>query len=291
MSDVGDVNTLLQKLDELDPQVGLIKGQRDKLNAEARRWVDRRDSLNLKHGEIWNEVRLYKNKRDEANEAVKKLKGQLLDITSQLDAKHEELAKLGKRINVLLDGTFQSASAVEKQLNKLDWEIQTNPLTPAEENKFIEQIRLLERQKLVHKEATSLKERLTTLRAEIGALTAKNREIRSQIAENANNSQEHHEKMVVKIVEANPLKDEADDAHKKYLDCKTESNESHNKYLETIAQIRMAHVKIKEIEESSHNQWLNAIVETMSEAAVQKLKSRKKITLEEFKLLRQKGLI
>lgn len=291
MSDSNDVNILLQKLKELDPQAEVLKEQRDKLNDEANKWADKRDTLNSKHSEVWNEVKLHKNRRDEVNEAVKKLKEQLLEINSQIDAKCGELAELRKRINELLGRTSQSARAVERQLNKLDWEIQTNPLTPAEENELIEQIRLLERQKLVHKEATSLKERLTELRAEIGALTVKNKGMCNQIAELANSSQEHHKKMVEKIVEAKPLKDEADDAHKKYLACNEASNEAHAKYLETINQIRMANAKIKEIEDAAHNKRLNEMVEAMGEAAYQKLKDKKKLTLDEFKLLRQKGLI
>ena len=291
MSDINDVNTLLKKIKGLDPQVELFKEQRDRLNDEAKKWVDRRDALNSKHSEIWNEVKLRKNKRDEINEAVKKLKEQLPEITSQIDTKREELAKLRERINELLGMTSQSASAVERQLNKLDWEIQTNPLTPAEENKLIEQIRLLERQKLVHKEATSLKERLTDLRAEIGALTVKNKGIRNQMAELANSSQEYHEKMIEKIAEAKPLKDEADEVHKKYLTCREVSNEAHAKYIETINQIKIANAKIKDIEDVAHNKRLNEMVETVSEAAYQKLKGKKKLTLDEFKLLRQKGLI
>ncbi|MFH0897464.1 MAG: hypothetical protein V1850_05400 [Candidatus Bathyarchaeota archaeon] len=196
-----------------------------------------------------------------------------------------------EKINKLLSRTTQSASAVKHQIEKLDWEIQTNPLSPVEENEIIGQIRLLEKEKLFHNEVAILKARLTELRAELGALRIQNNEIYSQLSELVDKSRENHNKMLEKICEAKPSIDEANNAHRKYLEYEKAANEVHIKYLETIAQIKTADVKIKEIENARYDERLNKEAKAMGEAAYRKVKEKKKLTLDEFKLLKQKGLI
>ena len=291
MSDVNDVKTLLKKLMELDSQATSLKKQRDVLNAEAKKWADKRDSLNSRNGEMWGEVKLHKAKRDEANEAIKRLKESRLAITAQINAKREECAALREKVNKLLGETSQSANVVKRQINKLDWEIQTNPLSTTEENEIIDQIRPLEKQLLVHKEAKTLRDRLIEFRAELGALRIQGNDIHSQITELANTSQEHHKKMLEKLDEVKPLKEEADNAHKKYLESKEAADETHRRYLETLDQIKMVNAKIKEIEDAEHNKQFDKRVEMAREAAYKKLKDKKKLTLDEFKLLKEKGLI
>ena len=291
MSDINDVKTLMNKREELALQVETLKKQRDALNSEVKKWVERRDALNVKNSEIWNEVKIQKDKRDDVNETVNKLKKRRSEIISQLKTKREEYFTLRERGNNLLGRTSQSAGSVKHQIDKLDWEIQTNPIPPTEENKIIEQIRLLEKQLLIHKEAASLKERLTELRAELGILSIKSNETNSQIAEFANKSQEYHKKMFERVNEIKPLKEKADDAHRHFLECKKAANEIHRKYLETIEQIKIFNVKIKEIEDTEYNERLNKQIEKMVETASKKLKDNRKLTLEEFKLLKEKGLV
>lgn len=291
MSGINDAKALLKRLKELDLQAESLKGRRDMLNAEAKKWADRRDALNDKNKEARNELRTHRSKRDEANETVKRLKEHQSEIIAQMNVKREEYNVLGEKINKLLGRTSQSASAVKRQIDSLDWKIQTNPLSPTEENEIIDQIRLLEKEKLFHKEAATLKERLTELKVELGVLRIQSNEIHSQITELADRSREHHNKMLEKMGEAKPSIDEANDAHRKYLECERAADEVHRKYLETIEQIKIAEVKIKEIENIEYNKRLNKEAETVSEAAYKKLKDGKNLTLDEFKLLKQKGLI
>lgn len=291
MSGINDVKALRKMSEELSSQAETLKEQRDSLDSEAKKWLDRRDALNLKNSESWNEVKANKDKRDEMNETVKKLKNHGLEIVAQSKKKREEYFALRERANKLLGRTSQSANSVKHQIDKLDWEIQTNPLSPAEENEIIEQVRLLEKQLLIHKQATGLKDRLMELRAELGVLRIQINETYNQITEFAKRGQEYHKKMLEKIDEIKPLKEEADDAHKRYLECRKAASETHRKYLETVEQIRMLNARIKEIEDAEYSKRLSKQAETAIETAHKKLKDKKKLTLEEFKLLKEKGLI
>ncbi len=291
MSDINDVKALLKRIKELNLQAESLREQRNTLNFEAKKWADRRDILNNNNKAARNELKMHRSKRDEANETVKRLKEERSEISTQMDAKREEYNTLRDKINKLLGRTSQSLDVVKRQINRLDWKIQTNPLSAVEENEIIEQIRLLEKEKLFHKEAAMLKDRLIELKAELGALRIKRSEIHNQICEFVDISRGHHDKMLKKMSEAKPLINEADDAHRKYLEYERSADEAHRKYLETIEQIKIADANIKEIESTEFNKLLSKQVELVREVAYEKLKNGKKLTFDEFKLLKEKGLI
>lgn len=291
MSEKNDVKALLKSLEELDSQAEALKEQRDALNAEAKKWAERRDALNLKSSEVWNELKAHRERRDEENRTVKTLKERRAEITAQANMKREEYVALRERADKILGRTSQSAGSVKHQIDKLDWEIQTNPLSPAEENEIIEQIRLLEKELLIHKEAKGLKEKLTELKAELGVLRLQSSEVHGQITELANKSQEHHEKMFEKMSEVKPLKDEADAAHRRHLECREAAGEAHRKYLETVEEIKITNLRIKEIEGAEQKKRIEKETETAIETASKKLRDKKRLTLEEFKLLKEKGLL
>ena len=90
---------------------------------------------------------------------------------------------------------------------------------------------------------------------------------------------------------AKPLKDQADYAHKKYLQYQEAVKENNRKYLETIDQIKIVTRKLQEMENAEYNTLLEKRANMVSETAYKKLKAKKKLTLDEVRLLKNKGLI
>lgn len=291
MSEIDEIKMLQKQCGDLDVQVQVFIEQRDTFNSEAKKWREQRDVLNQENSERWNELKIQKSKRDEVNEVVKRLKEQKTEIIVQLKAKRKEALTLSEKVNKLLGRTARSVGSVKNQIEKLDWEIQTNPLSPTEEKEIIEQIRLLERQLLIQKEATGLKDKLIELKAELGVFSIKHKEISNQISEYINKSQEYHTLMLERMTKVRPFKEKADEAHRKYLECRKTANENHSRYLEAIEQIKILNSKIKEIENTKYTERRNKQTETIIEMARKKLKDKKKLTLDEFKLLNEKGLV
>lgn len=286
-----EISILFKRLKELDLNAESFKKQKDLMNIEAKKWADRRDSLNLKKSEIWNEIKLHKDERDKANQAVKELKEKRSEIISQINEKREEYRTLEERAVNLFNGTSQNVDHLKRRINELEWEIQTNSLSKDEENLIIEQIRTLEKWTLTHKDDENLREKLIEIKEELDSLKIKSNEIHKQITELAKKSQENHNKMIEKLNEGKLLKEEADEVHRKYIDHKESADELHRKYIDTLDQIRLINTKIKTIEELKKGKRLSQEIETMSEIAFKKLKEKKKLTLDEFKILKNKGLI
>jgi uncharacterized coiled-coil DUF342 family protein len=96
--------------------------------------------------------------------------------------------------------------------------------------------------------------------------------------------------MFEQIKQVDKIKAEADLAHKNYIKFNNEVNEIHNHYLEVTNQIKNITHKIRKIKKETKRKNLDLMIEEQSKKAYEKLKQRKKLTLNEYILLRKKGL-
>ena len=291
MSYMNEFEELKSKLEELEKQVDELKEQRDRLNLEVKKHAEQRDKLNLEHRKILSEIKINKDKRDKINEMVTKLKEHRHKIISQIKKRREELFTLKRSAHNLFSKVPESSTSLKLQIDKLEWEIQTNSLSLTEERNIIEKIKLLEKELSTNKELAQLNERLDNLNNEIDALKEQNNQTHKNISEHANKSQEYHKKMIENMIKIRPLKKKADDAHELYLKQKSTYTEINRKYLKMIKQIQIFNKRLRKAEDAEYNDRLNRQNQKIIEATFNKLKSKRKITLEEFKLLKEKGLV
>lgn len=285
------VDGLLKRIEELESQAIIFKERRNNLNEEAKKWVERRDLLNLEHKKVREEADYFKAQRDQMNQTVKVLKKDRTDVKTQLEVKWEEYEKLKERIENLLSKTSGSQQETERQIKALDWKIQTNPLNKVEETQIINQIKVLEGQSIIHREASSIKEKIMESRTEIDALRIRSNDILKRISEHATKSQEYHNMMLEKIKGAEKIKIEADKAHQEFARYGDEVDTNHTKYSELTRQINEINLKIRELEENTRKKRVNEEIEAHAETAYKKLKEKKKLTFEEFQALMKKGRI
>jgi uncharacterized coiled-coil DUF342 family protein len=291
MTDISEVDFLLKKMGELEVQAASLRGQREALNNEGRKWLDRRNSLNSMRRKIQGEINLYRDKRDQVNLAVKSMKKDQEELFSQIYAKKREFTELTKKVNLILSKTDSNGDEINRRIKELDWKIQTNPLTPGEEAEIINRIRRLEEELSIHREALKLENERRRLLSELKGLEDRINTVNGEKAECVDKSRFYHKKMVERIEEANRLKSEGDRAHVKFVEFREAAKEVHSRLLEAATQIRSVNLKIRVIEEENRGKNLEKIVEARSREACEKLKDRRKLTLEEYKILRGKGLV
>lgn len=285
------VDGLLKRIEELESQAISFKEHRNNSNEEAKKWAERRDLLNSEYKKVRVEVDRFRAQRDQMNEAVKALNNDRTDVKTQLDVKWEEYKNLREKLENLLNRTSGSQRETERQIKALDWRIQTNPLDKVEENQIINQIRILEGESLVHKEASIVKEKIIERSTEIGVLKLRRDDVLKQVSEYATRSQEYHSLMLEKIKEAERIKNEADMAHQELVKCREEADSNHMKYSELVKEINELNLKIREFDETTRKKRINEVIDAHVETGYKKLKERKKLTFEEFKALMEKGRI
>jgi uncharacterized coiled-coil DUF342 family protein len=176
---------------------------------------------------------------------------------------------------------------IAKKIEELDWQIQTNSLTPTQERELIGRIKALEEQMLACKENEVIEDKHLLLRASFSAIRIAANNLHEQVVELAKHSQELHEKMLEKIKEAEALKPEADEAHQKFSNLRSQADEAHKCYSEAVANAKA----IRQEQENEEKSRIESAMTMGAEEAIRKFKEKRKITLDEFKILRSKGLI
>lgn len=285
------VEDQLRILNELETQIAELRARFQSTKEEAKVWAEKRDALNAQSKKIWEEAKDLRARRDELNERIKKLKEERTKLHAEVAPKREELEALKKKMDELPGRTGGNARSIAKRIEELDWEIQTNPLTLAEEKELVGRIKVLEEQMIVCKDAEAVRSRLLELRSEFGSLKITANDIHEKITELAKQSQELHEKMLAKIKEAETIRPEADEAHKKYSSLRSQADEAYGSLVEAAARAKAIGLQVRQERENEERRRVEAALATGSEEAMRKLKEKRKITLDEFKILKSKGLI
>jgi phosphoserine phosphatase len=180
---------------------------------------------------------------------------------------------------------------IEEEIESLEWKIQTTPLAFKEEKALINQIRPLEAQLLGYKQMQKLKDDIFTLQKESGALEAEAKLHHEKLSELAEQSQAFHEKRIKALDQIRTIKVEADVAHQKYVWMKEQVQEISQKYVELSRQIESLEQKLRQAEGEKKAERQTELLKDLEDRAREKLKRGEKLTLEEFKILAEKGIL
>lgn len=292
---VKDINpqiiTLLNQIKEFETQAISLQNQKNTLKKTLKRWGNERNTLNLLVRKKWNEIHLMKTQRDEKNQTIKQIKEDAAVIRTQLDAKKRRYLTYKKRSPLISHTILQNnIEHYKQQIKDLDWKIQTTPLSRENEEKIISQIKYLEDQLSITKNTITLKKNQEKLLSTINALAKRRTTLHKQKEEYVQKSQEYHTKMLELIKEVDKIKTKADAAHNNYMNINKKITGIYNEHSKITNQIKILTLTLKKSEESSKKKKLDLILEEQSKKAHEKMKQQKKLTLNEYKLLRKKGL-
>jgi len=285
-----DRGSLQEQIDHLEAQLTFLKEKQAFYSRGSERWRLKRDGLNQKCKETGEEITHFKSNRDRLNQQVKELKTKKEQLIADLEKRRREHALLQVKYTRLINKSSQSQTEVTRQIESLDWQIQTSPLPPEKEAQMIHQIRILEQERLIHREATKLKKKMEERHLIINTLKSTIKEVRQQIVCSAGQSQENHTAMLNKIEEIKATKAEADKAHQNFLKYAKKKQEIHSKHTAYFMQINDLIFQLKQLEKK-RTQLSNQELAVQRKRATKKLKEQKKMSLEEFKALMKKGLV
>jgi uncharacterized coiled-coil DUF342 family protein len=280
-----------QVIEELARKLSDLREQKDKLDAEAYEWADKRNKLNDQVKGMRDAVLELRTQREKVNEKVKEFKQQRNETTRKIRDKIEEMEKLRQENRALIKKRpSRSHEALQKEVDSIEWQIQTTSLTLQEDRELVEKVKQLETQLSVHRKLEQLDRKILELGKEVKALRNENEFRHKKLTENAEKSQEIHLNMFEKIKVLKKLKMEADDMHKRFLDAKEKARPVQDEIMGLANQIRQMRGEILAEEEKEKKQDQDALREMVEKQAREKLKRREKLTWEEFQLLAEKGV-
>jgi len=303
-----------KQIDELRSQIAVLKDQVNKADIESKKLVEKRDQLNVQTTKINTEIRDIKKERDEVNKKVHALKLQrdkvrvkikpIMDEIQVINDKKEELKKKMPHIR---------QKDIQKEIDKIDWKIQTETLDLQEEKRLIGEIKLLETQLVGYRKLEKENKKIGEYIHERKALDAEAESFHKELSVLADRSQHLHESMIAKIAEVRRVKEEADALHKGFIESKEktrnarveiavltgqmlglrntlreENKELREKQLAERAKVMVERQKEKEVADEIKNQKLlddQALMSKLGAQAKEKLVKGEKLSWNEFQLI------
>ena len=278
------VDDLYRELDDLRNRNTAKRSEIASLRKQMDESVKRRDDLNAEVKRLSEEIKALKAKRDALNARVKELKTKRDELRSQAAEKREALSKVLQQTQQMSEQLKGSVAELYKQINSLEWYIQTNPLAPKTERSIIAKISALEFDLAKHKGLRSVKDKLLQLRVEVGALRLQAQSTHEELMRIADESEKIHNSMQELVKTMIGKRNEADSAHAKFLETSQSKREAVNELKANLERIVQLRSKIGEARESPRLKG-EKLKSKYKEAANEKMRSGGKLSFEEFQAL------
>jgi uncharacterized coiled-coil DUF342 family protein len=277
------------KLDELEAQAAELRDNRNNLFEQIKKIKDERDRLNKTARAAREQAQKHRKERDRINAKVHEIKQSLGPLFDELEEKNHALAEADKAIREEYRG-LPNKKKVQDDLRRIEWEVMTTPTQEmlgreddliqraATLRKTLDEFKGIERRQ--DKKMDHLADKKTTVN-EISSL-------RDEINQLSEQSQEHHERMILFYDQADNDKKKADEAHARYVNKIKEVEaikEDLNLILPEINNLRdglkATDLKIEELRKMNTQQR----AEAMKQSALKKMENGEKLTFEDLKLI------
>jgi len=265
--------------------------QREALNRKARELLDERNKLNEEFKRLVAEVKSLKARRDELNRKVKELKASRDVAREAALAEKERLEKLKDRSLKISERMNGNPRKAVEEFNRLEWKVQTTPLTPKAEKELIRRLKELEAQVLVAKKAEDLRYKIVGTQATIGGRRLQAQSLHEQMTKVVEESEVIHKKLVEVAASASAVKAEADKAHAGFVEAFRGADDAHRQYVTNLVKIRELRQQIAVSGPLGKLRKAQEVREKLEKSGAEKLEQGKRLSLEEFKALMEKGAI
>lgn len=280
------------KIEKLNKELAPLKEERDKLNAEAKKWANKRNALHEKIKNLRKDANTIKEKRDALNENVQKLKNMRNQMKTERGTKHDKVVELQEKIRALNEKKPEgNMRRIQKEIEEIDWKIQTSSLPVKEEQELVNRVRQLESQLTVQKQIDKVKQKLFELRDGEKNVGLEEKTLHEKLSELAEQSQKFHAQMIEILEKVKTLQAEADEAHQKHLEARQQAQELHQKCVELMEKIGAIHKEQKETADKRQAERQSEHKMELEERALAKLKRGEKLMWDEFQVLAEKGLV
>jgi len=255
------------------------------LRNEIETLLKERDSLNAEVKKIADDVKQLRNKRDSLNSRVKEFKIKRDELRVAATKKRQALSQLLEQAQKSSGKVPGNMSDLTKQITRLEWEIQTNPLDPKTERNIITKIAELEKHLAKHKVLKGVRDRLLRLRMEVGTLRIQAQSTHQELTKYAEESEKVHKEMVEKVRILSEKRKEADGKHGAFLEKNKQRNEAITTLRNNISRIEKVRNQIGDVKTSGKMEKAEKVKSQYKEAAEEKMRTGGKLSFEEFQAL------
>jgi len=277
------------KLDDLEAQAAELRKNRNTLFDQIKKIKEERDRLNKTARATRDQALKHRKERDRINAKVQEIKKNLGPLFDTLDEKNQALAEADKAIRDEYRGR-PSKKRVQEDLKRIEWEVMTTPTKEmlGREDELIARAANLRKTLEGFKEVEKKQDKKMDYIADKKATEVEITAMRDEINQLAEQSQEHHERMILFFEQADQEKKKADDAHSRYVE-KIQEVEAIKDHLNLILPeinalrdgLKASDLKIEELRKMNFQQRAQA----MKQEALKKMENGDKLSFEDLKLI------
>lgn len=284
------VEHLYRELQELKSKNLENKAEISSLGRRIKDALDERDVLNAEVRRISVEVKKFKEKRDSLNAQVKALKAKRDELRDEAAKKREVLSKLLEQAKGISEQLHGSMSDILAQIQRLEWFIQTNPLSPQAERNLVAKIGALEVNLAKHKGLRNVRDSLLRLKIEVGALRIRAQTTHEELTKIAGESEKIHSAMQEQVKALLEKKKQADQRHTDFIEQSKRRQEVISSLRSNLLRIEQIRIEIGKNKTSSKFEKAEKVKSKYKAAANEKVRTGGKLSLEEFQALMSDSL-
>jgi uncharacterized coiled-coil DUF342 family protein len=277
------------KLEELEAKAAELRNIRNALFEEIKKLRDERDQFNKSAQTIRDQAHKHREERDRINSKVQEIKKNLGPLFNELDEKNEALIETDRAIREEYRG-LPNKKKIREDLNRIEWEVMTTPTAEmlGREDEVIQRASRLRKTLEGFKGIEKRRDKKLDYLAEKKAMEIEINDLRGEINTLAEQSQEHHERMILFFEQADKEKQRADEIHNRYVEKIKEAEvvkDDINLIMTEINAIRdgmkATNIKREQLRKMNTQQR----VEALKQEALRKMENGEKLSFEDLKLI------
>lgn len=286
-----DIEFLRAKLRELKGQarddLEILRKDRDQM----REYKKIRDEHNKEVRSLIESVKAEREERDRINKEITEAKDRRTAIHAQLKSVYDEIRDL--RSN-LVGSPSNDQRRMMRRVEELEWRQQTEQLTRDEEASIVEEVAKIESKLVKIGQEKEKQDKISELRRLARKLKNEATEAHQKVIELSEQSQIHHQEVVRIRPQLEEYKKSADTAHQNFVEWlkKVKDGEAKLKAVRTqiddiYGKVRKHSSETRETDRAEKREKQRADERERVDAAMDKLKSGKRLTFDEFILARR----
>ena len=277
------------KLDELEAQANELRSTRNTLFDQIKKLREERDRHNKTTRANREQAIKHRTERDRINTKIQEIKQNLGPLFDSLNEKNEALYQAEKAIRDEYRGMPRKEN-VQKDLQEIEWEVMTTPTSEmlGREDEMLQRAAKLRKTLEGYKQIEVKEGEKKSFVADKRAAQEEIGKMREEISGLAEQSQEHHERMLLFFEQADKAKKQADDVHSRYVE-KIKAVDAIKDDLNFIMPqvqalrdgLKASELKISEFRKMNTQQRADA----MKKEAMEKMSRGEKLSFEDLRLI------
>lgn len=207
------------KLDALELQATELRTTRNTLFDQIKKLKEERDRHNKASRASRDQAQKHRTERDRINKKIQEIKQKLGPLFDNLHDKNDALDEADRAIRAEYRGKPRK-EAVQKDLDEIEWEVMTTPTSQmlGREDEMLQRASELKKTLQSYKSIEAKQSMKQGVLAERRVTQDEIRGMRDEINQLAEQSQEHHERMIIFYEQTDKDRAKADKVHGRYVD-------------------------------------------------------------------------